>query len=180
VDVLELDEPIYSSYEPVPRLFQNVAQGRPVRFTVDLSKRELVDRRSISYSLAPDFAAMDQRRAMQSYEEFWMLGISQTGHRGRKFFDQLVHASWNEAAPSDVYQAPPMCYLGGEPVFIGPPGSHEGVVLCQEFDAERQKSFFLLFDAHNVRRGPMARLACDQVLHFGFHAAFQPTERNAG
>src|SRR5262249_27497784 len=118
--------------------------------------------------------------AMQPYDEFWMLGISATGNHGRKFFDQLVHANWNETAPSDIYQAAPMRYLGGEPIFIGAAGSKESVILCQEFNAEQRKSYFLLFDAHHVRHGPIARLACEQIVHFGFHAAFQPAKRNAG
>ena len=179
VDVVEFDRPLYSEYQPIPNLFQNVAQGGPVRFTIDLTRKELVDRRSISYSSAPDFPAIDPRQAMQSYEEFWMLGISATGNRGRKFFDQLVHANWNESAPGDIYQSPPMRYLGGEPVFIGPPESRDSVVICQEFDADHRQSSFLLFDARNVRRGPIARLACGQMVHFGFHAAFQARERNA-
>jgi carotenoid cleavage dioxygenase-like enzyme len=179
VDVVELDEPVYGEYQPVPLLFENVAPGRPVRFVVDLNKRELVERQSISYSSAPDFPAIDQRHAMQPCEELWMLGISRTGDRGRKFFDQLVHATWSESAPSDIYQAEPMHYLGGEPIFVGARGSAEGVIICQEFDAQRQRCFFLLFEAHNVRRGPIARLASEWLLPLGFHAAFSPKERNA-
>jgi len=44
VDVLEFDEPLYAHYQPVPDLFQKVSPGGPVRLTLDLKSRELVER----------------------------------------------------------------------------------------------------------------------------------------
>lgn len=173
VDLLEFAEPIYSQYQPVPNLFQSVPAGGPVRLIVDLRSRELARRTEIHYPQAPDFPAIDPRLAMQDYEEFWMLGISTTGKDGRKFFDQLAHAKWNERA-LDIYQSPSHRYLGGEPVFVGEPGSPKGAVICQEFDVLSGKSYFLLFDAQRVKQGPAARIALDHILYLGFHAAFKP------
>ena len=102
-----------------------------------------------------------------------MLGISTAGKNGRKFFDQLVHANWNGQA-LDIYQSPPNYYLGGEPVFVGEPGSARGAIVCQEFNAQNNKSYFLLFDAQKVRQGPAARIALDHILYLGFHATFKP------
>jgi carotenoid cleavage dioxygenase-like enzyme len=45
-------------------------------------------------------------------------------------------------------------------------------VICQDFDAARRESFFAVFDASNVVRGPMARLRLSQPIPFGFHASF--------
>ena len=174
VDLLEFDEPIYGQYEPVPNLFQSVSPGGPVRLVIDLRSRELMERTTIDYPQAPDFPAIDPRRAMHAYGEFWMLGLSAAGKNGRKFFDQLAHASWNQNTVSDVYRAQTGCYLGGEPVFVGDSNSDKGVVICQEFDTRKLKSYFLLFDAHQVSKGPVARLLLDQVLYLGFHAAFKP------
>jgi all-trans-8'-apo-beta-carotenal 15,15'-oxygenase len=171
VDLLEFVEPIYTQYQPVPNLFQSVPAGGPVRLIVDLRARELAQRQEIHYAQAPDFPAIDTRLTMQDYEEFWMLGISTTGKDGRKFFDQLVHAKWNEQA-LDIYQSPSHCYLGGEPVFVGEPESSKGAVICQEFDGQTRKSCFLVFDAQNVRSGPIARIALDHVLYFGFHGVY--------
>jgi all-trans-8'-apo-beta-carotenal 15,15'-oxygenase len=174
VDVLEFDEPIYPQYQPVPSMFQTAPPGGPVRLIVDLEKEELVSRESIPYLCSPDFPALDSRRAMRDYDDFWMLGISSTGKQGRKFFDQLVHANWNQAAPKDIYQCSEMCYLGGEPVFIGAAAAEEGVVICQEFDARERKSSFLLFASHHVNQGPLAKLRLSRPLYLGFHAVFQP------
>lgn len=174
VDLLEFDEPIYRQYQPLPRLFQSVPPGGPVRLVIDLHSRELVERIELRYPQAPDFPAIDPRLSTHSYEEFWMLGLSATGKGGRKFFDQLAHANWKTKAVDDIYQSPPKCYLGGEPVFIGDPRSEQSIVMCQEFDSQKRKSYFLLFDAHAVARGPVARLLLDEVLYLGFHAAFKP------
>jgi all-trans-8'-apo-beta-carotenal 15,15'-oxygenase len=180
VDLLEFDEPIYPQYQPVPDMFQTAHRGGPVRLAVDLAKQELISRRSLAYFGSPDFPALDTRFAMQPYSDFWMLGISSAGRRGRKFFDQLVHANWREGTPGDIYQCPSMCYLGGEPVFIAAESGGKGVVICQEFDARAGKSSFLLFDAHQVRRGPMARLSLEKLLYLGFHAVFQPERTGSG
>jgi len=174
VDLLEFDEPIYRQYEPVPNFFQSVPPGGPSRLVIDLHSRELVERITVDYPQAPDFPAIDPRRTMHAYDNFWMLGLSAAGRSGRKFFDQLAHAIWGQNSVSDIYQAPAGCYLGGEPVFVGDSNSDEGVVICQEFDTRKLKSYFLLFDARQVSAGPVARLLLDQVFYLGFHAAFKP------
>jgi carotenoid cleavage dioxygenase-like enzyme len=103
-----------------------------------------------------------------------MLGISATGRRGRKFFDQLVHASWGRAGAADVYTAPPFHYLGGEPLFVADEGGGGGAVICQTFDARREESAFVVFDAFDVAAGPVATLRLDAPIHLGFHASFVP------
>jgi len=173
VDLLEFDAPVYSEYRPIPNLFENVASGGPVRFVIDLQKSEVVQKITGPYLCSPDFPAIDSRLAMKSYDEFWMLGISSAGNPGRKFFDQLVHGSWNKSA-MDIYQAGPMRYLSGEPVVISARDSDEAVVVCQEMDVYERTSYFLLFDAKNVHGGPIARIAAGQMLYLGFHATFHP------
>jgi all-trans-8'-apo-beta-carotenal 15,15'-oxygenase len=175
-DVLELERPVYDQYQTVPDLFTDVCEGRPVRYVVSPARGEVVSREEIDYCLAPDFPSIDPRRATLPYEDFWMLGVSATGRPGRKFFDQLVRAGWGgPAAALDVYQAPPLRYLGGEPVFVASPGG--GFVICQAFDARRAESAFVIFDAFDVAAGPVATLRLDAPVHLGFHASFQPESR---
>ena len=153
VDLLELDRPVYDQYR-LPDLFEDVAEGRPVRLVVDLARGALVERREIAYRRAPDFAAIDPRRAGRPYEDFWMLGISATGRPGRKFFDQLVHARWN--GPLDIWQSPPGVYLAGEPAFAADPDSPEGgAVVCPLFDCGRRRD--RLRRLRRQRRWPAAR-----------------------
>src|SRR5439155_14193006 len=108
------------------------------------------------------------------YRDFWMLGISATGRRGRKFFDQLAHANWSCVKACDVYQAPPLNYLGGEPIFIGNPADENaGAIVCQILDASCLQSAFAIFDAFRVARGPVATIRLKSPVHPGFHASFK-------
>ncbi len=184
VDVLELEEPVYPDYRPVPDLFVDVAPAHPVRYVVDLeSSRDgsgLVERREAPYRLAADFPAVDPRRAGGATDRFWMLAISATGKRGRKFLDRLVSVDLAEGAEVDGWQAPPRRYLGGEPVYLGPhPESgegapDEGLIAIQELDAEARASAFLLFDARDLAAGPVARLPLRSPLPPLFHASYTP------
>jgi all-trans-8'-apo-beta-carotenal 15,15'-oxygenase len=172
VDVLELERPVYDQYQVIPDLFSTVGPGRPVRYTVDLASGTLTGRSQIDYSRAPDFAAVDPRRAQKSYRYFWMLGIGAQGQPGRKFFDQLVRGDWRSLEAPDIYQAPAGCYLGGEPVFVGDGTESAGTVICQLFDADKVLSSFVLFDAFDLSRGPRATLHLKHPVPLGFHTAF--------
>jgi all-trans-8'-apo-beta-carotenal 15,15'-oxygenase len=177
VDVLEFDEPLYNHYQPIPDLFHNVSPGGPVRFVLDLKTRELVKRIAADYTKSPDFAAIDPASAMKPYAECWMLGIATSGHRGRKFFDQLVHLNWNDLRLNDIYQSPPMTYLAGEPVLVAAAAdSRQGMLLCQEFDGRNRKSSFLLFDPQDVSKGPTTRIIPNELQQLGFHAVFRARE----
>jgi all-trans-8'-apo-beta-carotenal 15,15'-oxygenase len=175
-DVLELEHPIYDQYQVVPDLFTDVCEGQPRRFVIELNHREVVKTAAIDYLSAPDFPSISPKQFTQPYEDFWMLGISATGRPGRKFFNQLAHANWACARACDMYQAPPLHYLGGEPIFIGNPHDEKaGAIICQLIDAEGIRSAFAIFDAYNVARGPIALLGLREPIHLGFHASFDPS-----
>ena len=171
VDVLELERPIYDQYRQIPDLFTDICEGCPVRFVIDLKTHELIETTELQYRLAPDFPSLNPSQITQPYDEFWMLGISRTGKRGRKFFDQLIHARWPGKCVCDIYNAPARHYLGSEPIFIN---NTEGAsaVICHLFDAEKNSSAFALFDATRIDRGPIALLRLKEPIHLGFHASF--------
>ena len=176
VDVLEMERPLYDQYQVVPDLFADVCEGGPVRFVVDVGGEELIKTVAIDYRLAPDFPSVAPRQFARPYRDFWMLGISATGRRGRKFFDQLVHADWAGPGARDTYRTPPLHYLCGEPIFVGNPHDERaGAVICQLFDAKRGASAFAVFDAFHVARGPVALLRLREPIHLGFHASFAPS-----
>jgi all-trans-8'-apo-beta-carotenal 15,15'-oxygenase len=173
IDVLELDEPIYREYQPIPDLFGTVPAGRPVRFVVDTVSRKLIDRIELNYDRSPDFPSIDAALVGGPYDDFWMTGISESGRSGRKFFNELAHGSWKNAAVNDVYRVPAGEYLGGEPVYVG--HGEEGVVLVQHFMPASEQAEYLLFDSAVVRNGPIARLPLRHRVHPGFHATFRKT-----
>src|SRR5262249_1503223 len=109
--------------------------------------------------------------------DFWALGISATGRPGRKFFDQLVHASWSEGAGLDIYQAPPQSYLAGEPAFVANPDHpNQGAIICPIFNADLCVTSFVIFDAFAVARGPRAMIRLKGPIHLCFHATFLPSQ----
>lgn len=174
VDVVEYVQPVYDQYGMIPNLFTNVSSAQPVRFVVDVRNWALIERSAISYRLAHDFPSIDARHVAQPYRDVWMLGMSGSGQRGRKFFDQLVHADWHEPTTTDTYQAPAACYLGGEPRFIArPDDSRAGVVICQLIDARQGSSAFAMFDALHVARGPVALLKLREPIPPLFHTMFE-------
>lgn len=173
VDVIELEKPIYDQYQVIPDLFTTVEPGRPVRFVLDVANGKVVERHELDYWWSPDFPAIDPRRWGRRYDDFWMLGISQTGSPGRKFFDELVHLSWAGEEGHETWRTPKGHYLGGEPVFVGDPVSAEqGVVICQLLDAKARKGWFVLFDAFDLSKGPIARLPLRRAIPPCFHASF--------
>ena len=179
VDVVELEEPVYPDYQPLAEIFREVRPGGPRRRVVDVAAGRLIEERPIPFDLACDFPSMAPHATGGPYDDFWMLAISRTGRPGRKFLDRLVHVRWSQGAVTDIYQAPPGCFLGGEPIFVADRrerGAEEaaGAVICQQFDATRGRFSFLVFDAREVAAGPVAQLPLREPLHLGFHACFLP------
>ncbi len=173
IDLVELDQPVYDQYQIPHDLFTDVRRAQPKRYVVDVERGELVETSSLGYRNMCDFPAIDPRRATRETRDFWMLGISATEQPGRKFFDQVVHCNWADRS-TEIYQAPAKHYLGGEPIFLGDPRSDRGAVICQQFDAEQSSGAFLIFDAFDVARGPIATLPMKTPVPLGFHASFNP------
>jgi len=175
VDVLLLEAPVYSEYRPVPELFADAPQCRPARFVIDVERRTLVDSGGLDYPLAQDFPSIDPSRAVRAYSDFWLLGISELGKPGTKFFDQMAHGSWEAGNVADVYAAPPGEYLCGEPCFAANlHDRREAVVISERFEAASKAGSIVLFDAFNVCGGPIASIPLRRPVHPGFHTSFVP------
>lgn len=177
VDFLELDRPVYDQYR-LSDMFSEAPAGRPVRVVLDLRSGSLVARHEVSYESCPDFATVEPGHPGELQDDFWMLGQSQAGRSGRKFFDELVHARWSRPRQLDVWRAPRGQYLAGEPLPLGRSGG--GLLLCPLYDAQRHTTEFLLFEAQAVSAGPRAVLTLEEPLHLAFHAAWVPTDPEGG
>ena len=174
VDVIELVRPVYSDYEPLPDLFTDVPSGRPVRYAIDCDTHTVVERIEMSYDRTPDFPSIDSALTGSAYNDFWMLGIVHSGKPGRKFFDQLAHGSWKDGDVVDTFDLPSGEYFGGEPVCVANPSDHsEAVVIVQHLQPASGQAAFVLFDAFNVRGGPICRLPLRNMIHPSFHSSFR-------
>ena len=173
VDAIELVRPVYADYEPLADLFTDVPSGRPVRYAIDCETRSVVERIEMSYDRTPDFPAIDSALTGSTYNDFWMLGIVHSGKPGRKFFDQLAHGSWKDGDVIDTFDLPAGEYFGGEPVCVANPSDPtEAVVIVQHLQPASGQAAFVLFDAFNVRRGPICRLPLRNMIHPSFHSSF--------
>jgi carotenoid cleavage dioxygenase-like enzyme len=172
VDVVDYDKPLYPEYQVVPNLFSDTFRGRPMRLTVDLDARAVVARTALAYANSPDFPAHDPELTGLAYDHFWMLGMSRAGGAGRKFFDEIVRIDWPTSS-AEVFQAPPLHYFGGEPMFV-PDGTRPGAgaVICQLFDAEHTCSSFVVFDAFRLAAGPVATMKVPWPIPPLFHSSF--------
>jgi all-trans-8'-apo-beta-carotenal 15,15'-oxygenase len=180
MDVLLLDAPVYKQYQPIPNLFCTSPRCRPVRYTIDLERRVLEKTTTLDYDLAQDFPAIDMARAGHRSSDFWVLGMSARPTPGRKFFDQLAHGSWETGGVKDIYTAPAGNYLCGEPCFIrNPKLAEEAVVICENFCAASEVMSLVLFDALNVRNGPIASIQLRRPVHPGYHTSFAPAFKPA-
>ncbi|MBI3933597.1 MAG: carotenoid oxygenase family protein [Acidobacteria bacterium] len=173
VDILELEAPVYGEYQPIPDLFTAVSPGRPVRYCIALESKKIVERIVMDYDRTPDFPSIDPALTSAKYDDFWMLGISASGRKGRKFFNQLAHGCWSRGGVRHLFQAQPGVYLAGEPVLAARPGAPgKGVVIVEQINTTNDQAAFLLFDASEVSNGPIARLPLRHRIHPGFHASF--------
>jgi all-trans-8'-apo-beta-carotenal 15,15'-oxygenase len=179
VDLIEFEKPLYPEYQIVPDLFTDTFRGHPVRLVIDVATQQIVERVDIAYDCSPDFPQHDPDVTARPYDKFWMLGISQAGRPGRKFFDELVRVNW-DTRDVEVFRTPPKTYLGGEPVFIPDPSNRaRGVAMCQMLNAETGDSSFVAFDAFNLPAGPIATIRMPGILPFLFHSAFAPDGERA-
>ena len=171
LDLIEFPEPLYAQYQELPCLFENVPAGIPTRFEI-ASRSGLATAARIPSSVALDFPSVEEGRTSRCYDEFWSLGISTTGEVGPKFFDQLVHSVWATRDSSDLWSPPEGHFLAGEPRTIVDSESRVAVVICPLFDSALQTSYFALFNAECVSRGPIARLDVPSRLPLCFHSSF--------
>ncbi len=174
VDVIELVEPVYKDYHPLPELFTEVAPAQPARLVIDVAKGEVVERVGLPFHLASDFAAIDTHLTSLPYDHFWMLSIAATGKPGRKFLDRLVHLRWDRPGEEDIWAAPAGRFFAAEPVMVPHDRPEEGVVIVPMLDVESLTTSFEVFDAQEIAAGPIASLAVDRPLHLGFHTTFHP------
>lgn len=184
VDLIEKVEPVYADYRPLRQLFAEVAAVKPVRYEIALGPGRrgggagrLVERREIGYPLAADFPVVDPRLQGRSTERFWALAIAATGRPGRKFFDRLQAIDWEEppgqGGVADEWQAPAGRYLAGEPCFLGQPGAPgRGAIVVPELDPLERRAAYLVFDAHALAAGPVARLPLRAAIPPLFHSCW--------
>ncbi len=182
VDVVELERPVYDQYQVVARSFRKRAARRSAalphrpRHPPADGRRETDRLRS-----APDFPAIHPHFLQRSYDDLWLLGMSQAGEPGRKFFDQLVHLRWSRPEDADTLAGAGRLLPGRRAGFPARPGQpktrlrHLPDLRC----ASSGRVPSLVFDALAVAHGPLARLPLRHPAS-GLLPCLLPSRRRAG
>ena len=168
-DVFEFDEaPLFPRADGkkshrdrwVPRLF---------RWRFDLTgqtdsyKREQLD------DLPCEFGRLDDRRAGLAYR-FGYFGVDTINNYQSGQFNGIGCRD-HQKGETTVYTADAGCVME-EPIFVprsDTSGDGEGYVLSMMYDPSANTSSLTLFDAENIKDGPMARVRMDHRVPFGFH-----------
>ncbi|MCB0418188.1 MAG: carotenoid oxygenase family protein [Bdellovibrionales bacterium] len=167
VDFVEFTRPFYDELF-LKRLFADVPHGRPVRAKIKVPACTLESRNELAYDNGPDFPHVAARSVGQRYEEFWALGISNTGRSGKKFYDELLCFDWEHGTKQRFSQAEE--FYCGEPCAL-----NDRWLLCQSFRPKTGLCTFQLFEARQVQNGPVASFTLKQALPLGLHCTFIPS-----
>jgi carotenoid cleavage dioxygenase-like enzyme len=160
---------------PAAPLFPNAdgsrgqdAEARLVRWTFDLAAPSNQIRREPLDDLAGEFPRFDERRAGLSYRHGWFAAGSVTpGERG---FGAIAHvdlstgrrASYDFAAGDGA----------GEPIFVprsANAAEGDGWVIATVYRGAENRSDLVIFDAQDIKAGPIATAQMPRRVPFGFH-----------
>lgn len=144
------------------------AAARLVRWTFDLKGNSNAIKRTQLDDLAGEFPRLDERRAGLSYRHGYFAGNKKKP--GAVLFDCLAHIDLKTGVRSEydfnAGDAP------GEPVFVprspdAPEG--DGWLVALVYRAAEDRTDFVVFDAQNVKAGPVGTARMPRRVPFGFH-----------
>jgi carotenoid cleavage dioxygenase len=161
---------------PVAPLFPTLDGSRPqnafarlVRWTFDLADASNTIERTQIDDLAGEFPRFDERRAGLDYRHGWFAGITRD-HADSIRFDTIAHIDLASGKRSEhVYD---MGDSPGEPVFVPrTPDAAEGDgwLVAVVYRGGEDRSDFVVYDAQDVAKGPIAVAKVPRRVPFGFH-----------
>ena len=166
-------------YERAP-LFPNVdgsenrdSDARLALWTFDLGDKS--DRVSVSFvdDLPGEFPRLDERRAGLSYRHGYF--AAKTRKAGAAGFNAIAHVDHKTGAR--VQHVFGDGDVPGEPVFIPrKPGVEEGdgYLVAVVYRGSTDRSDFVVFEAPDIARGPVAVAQLPRRVPFGFHGNWMP------
>lgn len=156
-------------------LFENIMQGhlgrasafgKIRRYRIDLAAGRL--REEILDDGNHEFPMIDGRAAMSAHSAGYFASSGRLGgmNSGLKRVDYRTGIA-------DEYDFGPNVHVG-EPVFAERAGGgvDNGWLLAQCLDGDAEKTFFALFDAQTVEKGPVAKIWLDHHAPISFHGAW--------
>jgi len=177
IDLVDTPEPFFDRYYARPLMFENLKPCATIRFIVDTQTWTLRETRVYESELHFDFPSIGAANYTTRYKHFWAAGMAADPVPCPKFYNRLFRFDWDSGSYADSWQAGEKQVVGGEPLFIPDPAREkQGVVMCQTFCLESEKSGYLFFDAFNLAAGPIASLSLPFYDPLGFHTSWKPAE----
>lgn len=143
------------------------------RWTLDLKDASNTVRRRQIDDWAGEFPRFDERLAGSAYRHGYFAGNSRND--GKVAFDSIAHFDHQTGART-IYRFPDGD-APGEPVFVPrseSAGEHDGFLVTTVFRGGENRSDFVVFEAADISRGPIAAARLPGRVPFGFHGNWAP------
>jgi carotenoid cleavage dioxygenase len=155
--------PLFPNADGTPGAF---APARLSHWSIDPSAATNTITREAIDDLPGEFPRFDERRAGLPYRHGWIAACARGA--GEMTFDSLVHVDFTAGARNiHTFAAGD---VPGEPVFV-PRGAAEGDgwILSVVYRGADNRSDIAVFDATDMRRGPLGLARLPRRVPFGFH-----------
>jgi carotenoid cleavage dioxygenase len=160
---------------PVAPLFPNAdgsmperSSARLVRWTFDLAAPSNAIKREPLDDLPGEFPRFDERRAGLGYRRGWFAGKASGRQDGA--FDCI--ADIDMATGKRTTYAFAEGDTPGEPIFVprsGNAGEGDGWIIAVVYRGAEARSDFVVFDADDIKAGPIGIAKLPRRVPFGFH-----------
>lgn len=158
----------------VPWLSDDVRGGQLVRFEFDLCEGNESYTEEVLSDFLGEFPVVDGRYTGEPYRHGYYVSQQGAFYPG-SFFDTLVHINV-ETGEKKFYTPESRSYFH-EPLFVPrSPESAEGDgwLVTVMYVKSEAASYFAVFDAEDVAKGPIAKVKLPQRVPYGFHGSWHP------
>lgn len=171
LDFIGYDEPDHFIGEDA--LFKNImhgqlgraqSPGKIRRYKIDLNKHKLLE--EIVDSENHEFPALDPNFSMQNQEVAYFawsgLGAFNSGLKRLNYKTGMTQ-TFDFGSNTQV----------GEPIYVPDSNPKNGWIISQCLDGTSQRTFFAVFEAANIKKGPVAKIWLHHHVPISFHGAWQ-------
>ncbi len=173
VDLIESEKPFFDQYLREPGMFNDIKPCSTLRIIVDTNTWEPKLVKEMDCELHMDFPSIDRTNTGYDYKNFWILGMPAAPAPGPKFYNEIKRFDWDHQAMTDSFQTPAGLVLSGEPALARDPAdSGRGVIINQMHHLSSGKTAYVLFDAFDLKKGPIAKIPLNNFDAIGLHSVF--------
>lgn len=173
LDLVETRQPFFDQYRADPLMFSKVLACAAIRYQIDTRTWTIQEKHLVESPWHFDFPSIGQSAVSKAYSCFWAAAMPAVGEPAPKFYNRLFRFNWSNFSYEDSWQTRPGLFLGGQPQVIeNPDRPEEAVVLTQYLDLANGRSGYYLFDAFNLKNGPITRFPLPFYDPLGFHTSW--------